>query len=437
MPPLPPAEPIVSPSGEGLGEALWQALSPERWPLDPALLPPGTALVGGAVRDALLGRLSERPDLDLVVCTDALQLARDLASRCGGSVVVLDRERSIARLVLRGWNLDLARRMGPDLKADLLRRDYTVNAIALPIGGRLDPIDPSGGLHDLHQRRLQAVSEANLLEDPLRLLRGPRLACELDFTLEDRTRGWIHSGRERLTTVAGERVLAELERLAQARLGSEGLIQTLNLGLLEPWQEDGNAACRALESLSQQAIDRCGLLPQEQAWALPLARLAATLPAAALERLRSSRRLQQRCGRLQRWQQRLQGEVRDGIAAGALEQLAERERLELQLDLEQDWPALALQLHPEDGQRTLMRWRDPDDPLFHPRPPLDGLTLQRELGLPPGRSLGRLLAHLMQERAFCRLAAAGDHAAVLAQARHWQTIHNGSASPSPPAGPVA
>jgi hypothetical protein len=293
---------------------------------------------------------------------------------------------------------------------------------------------------EIRQRFIkEALSEANLalrleLLFRTRYLEDLRIDRKFEHSLRDQLLPLVEEVRDAATSVPT--LIDMLSR--QHGLNAEGLHRCLDkLGLLEPWQEDGNAACRALESLSQQAIDRCGLLPQEQAWALPLARLAATLPAPALDRLRSSRRLPQRCGRLQRWPQRLQGEVRDGIAAGALEQLAERERLELQLDLEQDWPALALQLHPEDGQRTLMRWRDPDDPLFHPRPPLDGLTLQRELGLPPGRSLGRLLAHLMQERAFCRLAAAGDHAAVLAQARRWQTIHNGSASPSPPAGPAA
>jgi len=427
----------VSPGGEGLGSALWQALAPQRWPFDPTLLPPDTALVGGAVRDGLLGRLAERPDLDFVVTAEAIQLARDLARRCGGSVVVLDRERSIARLVIQGWNIDLARRMGVDLEADLRRRDYTVNAIALPIGGATDPIDPCGGLADLDQRRLCALSEANLLEDPLRLLRGPRLACELGFSLDARTQGWIHSQRQQLRSVAGERVLAELERLAQAARGAEGLRRTLELGLLVPWQEDGWDAHAALEPLTLEDAARCGLQPPEAAWALPLARLAAILPAVALMQLRSSRRLQQRCGRLRHWRQRLLGDGGARLPAGALARLAEAERLALQRDLEEDWPALALNLQPDEAQGSLQRWRDPDDPLFHPRPPLDGRSLQRELGLAPGQTLGSLLAHLMQERAFGRLPADGESSAALGQARDWLTIHTGSAPAASPEGPPA
>lgn len=102
--------------------------------MPPDQLPEGTALVG-AVRDGLLGRLVAQPDLDLVVPGDAIDLARRLGRQFGGTCVVLDKERSIARLVLKGWTIDLARCAGNDLRADLTRRDYTANAIALPLGG--------------------------------------------------------------------------------------------------------------------------------------------------------------------------------------------------------------------------------------------------------------------------------------------------------------
>ncbi|MEA5411479.1 hypothetical protein VB737_06855, partial [Synechococcus sp. BA-120 BA3] len=163
----------------------------------PHQLPAGTALVGGAVRDGLLGRLTPRPDLDLVVPVDAIDLARRLGRQLGGSCVVLDQERSIARLVLQGWTIDLARCAGEDLAADLTRRDFTANAIALPLEGAastgpgsaadLRLIDPCGGLPDLAASRLVAISEANLLDDPLRLLRGVRLACELAFRIAPAT----------------------------------------------------------------------------------------------------------------------------------------------------------------------------------------------------------------------------------------------------------
>ena len=188
--------------------------------------------VGGAVRDLLLHRLHRDPltglpDLDLVVQEDAIALCRQLGRRHGGSVVVLDAERSIARLVIQGWSIDLARQEGDSLEHDLGRRDYRLNAMALPLGTAPQLLDPLEGLADLRQGQLMAVAEANLLDDPLRLLRGVRLASELGFALDPQTQRWLEQHHACLTTVAGERVLAELEKLAASPGGAVGLGQCL------------------------------------------------------------------------------------------------------------------------------------------------------------------------------------------------------------------
>ena len=87
------------PAGE-VAQALWQRLLAEPWPLPLQALPAGTALVGGAVRDGLLGCLEPQPDLDFVVDGDAIALTRQLARDHGGTVVILDVDHNIARLVL-------------------------------------------------------------------------------------------------------------------------------------------------------------------------------------------------------------------------------------------------------------------------------------------------------------------------------------------------
>jgi tRNA nucleotidyltransferase (CCA-adding enzyme) len=396
--------------------------------------------VGGAVRDGLLGSLERQPDLDVVVPGDALALARQLAREHGGTCVVLDAERSIARLVLGGWSLDLARQEGSRLEADLRRRDYTINAIALPLpaagAAAAGLVDPTGGLSHLGSRQLVAVSEANLIADPLRLLRGIRLACCLNFELDPTSRRWIESHASQLAQVAGERVLAELEKLACAAYGETGLALALDCGLLGGWGADvtptdvtatdltptgatatGAAALGALGL--DQAQDR-GLQAEEISWALPLARLTALLPPEALAGLRSSRRLQQRCRALRHWRQEL-GSV------GGWDGLPEAGRLALCSELEADLPALLLLL-PQSAAGLLERWRLPNDPLFHPATPLDGLSLQQELAIPPGRLLGRLLAYLTLERAFGRLVAgpeahADARAEVLAAAQSWWQQH--------------
>jgi tRNA nucleotidyltransferase (CCA-adding enzyme) len=410
-----------SPENGGVEALLWERLHPAGWPLPPQAFPADAALVGGAVRDALLGRTATRPDLDLVVSGEAIALARRLARRHGGSCVVLDAERDMARLVLAGWTIDLARREGPDLDTDLSRRDYSANAIALPLrpGARLQ--DPTGGLEALRQKRLVAVSEANLLADPLRLLRGVRLAWELELELDAGSEDWIRRHAGALATVAGERVLSELERLAAAPAGQLGLAQAVDLGLLDAWQADGQAG-EALRGLHAAAADERGLTPAETVTALPLARLATLLPVEAVRRLRGSRRLEQRAGRLRRWWRQLGDTGSDG-----LEGLAEEPRLQLQRDLEADLPALLLRLEPGAARGALSRWRDAGDPLFHPRPPLNGDELRERLAIPAGPRLGALLDHLTRERAFGRLAGSGPQliCSTLAAATQWLNTPRG------------
>ncbi len=436
MPPRPPNPPILgwrTAAGEArllaAAAALRLALRLELWPVPPGDLPPGTAVVGGAVRDGLLGRLPARPDLDLVVPGDAIALCHALARRHGGRTVVLDPRRSIARLVLSGWTLDVARQAGEDLAEDLWRRDFRLNALALPLDGQACLLDPTGGLEDLIAGQLTAVRERNLLEDPLRLLRGVRLAAELGFRLEPGTWEGIRRHRSRLPQVAPERVLLELEKLAHCPAGGEGLARALDGGLLDPWRPGGDPAKAAgpwLRRLGPRQAEERGLVAPLAGAALALARLAILFDAEGLTRLRSSRRLQQRCARLRHWQLRLLGG--GGQAAGPedgpdsrIGDLSEPERLGLHRQLEADLPALLLIFSAPLAHAWMARWHDPSDRLFHPRSPVDGRELQQSLGLSPSPRLGALLEHLRLEAAFGRLH---DHDEALASARIWLEGHS-------------
>ena len=385
----------------------WSVLRAEDWPVPLSAFPADAALVGGAVRDALLNRLGPAPDLDLVVADGAIALCKTLSKRFGGSPVVLDAERDIGRLVIRGWSVDLARREGQRLADDLQRRDYSVNAMALPLAQRDQLVDPHGGLEHLQHRQLVALAERNLLDDPLRLLRGVRLASELEFELDDTTAGWIQRHRERLSSVAGERVLAELEQLCQSPQGQLGRQRCLDWGLLEA----GPALAPLAPRTAEQATSR-GLSEQECQEALPLARMAAVLDGTGLQQLKSSRKLQQRVQRLRHWQQRL-GAQNPAEHAQALK---EAERLQLHRDLSSDLPALLLHWPAPAAKAWLRRWRDPEDRLFHPRAAINGDQLQQELGLKASPQLGSLLQFLMLEQAFGRLDGTAE---ALERARQW------------------
>jgi tRNA nucleotidyltransferase/poly(A) polymerase len=175
-------------------------------------------LVGGAVRDRLLQR--ETNDLDIVVPTGAIALARAVADAFAGHFFVLDQGRDVARAVLKdSWgrdqNVDVARLRASELTVDLGLRDFTINAMAVPIrsGAGAEVIDPFGGRRDLQGGVVRAVAEGAFLDDPLRLLRAVRQAAELNFRIDHGTYELIRRDASRLTTVAAERVRDELARI--------------------------------------------------------------------------------------------------------------------------------------------------------------------------------------------------------------------------------
>ncbi len=172
-------------------------------------------LVGGAVRDLLLGRPAH--DWDFAVHGDAMRLARRVANHLGGAYVTLDAERDTARVVLddpsdrRLAMLDFAGLRGDTIEADMLERDFTINAMAMTLDGQV--VDPLGGQRDLRAKRVRAVSERVFVQDPARLLRAVRAAGELGFDLESKTAAAVRQHAERINTVAGERIQAELLRI--------------------------------------------------------------------------------------------------------------------------------------------------------------------------------------------------------------------------------
>ena len=374
--------------------------------------------MGGAVRDALLDRLTDTPDLDLVVPGNALESTRQLAQKHRGACVVLDEARDMARLVLGGWTIDLARQEGATLEDDLSRRDYRLNAIALSFDGTPRLIDPTGGLEDLLSGRIVAVREANLQEDPLRLIRGLRLTAELGMTMNSQTLMMLRRNRSLLPKAAPERIQAELMRLTAAPDADRAIQTLLDLKLLKPWTTN------MADQSPAATVRRADLLTDsERRQALPLARLTQLLPDEGLKELRFSRRQLQRCERLRHWIERSSSDQGDPC----LEQFSEQERLQLHKDLEQDLPALIVTWPEELQQSWLKRWRDPQDPLFHPRSPLDGDTLQNALPISPGPSLGALIQHLCLERAYGRVSTREQ---ALNAARSWLSYQAVQADPN-------
>jgi poly(A) polymerase len=193
----------------------------------------GAWIVGGALRDELLGRPVR--DVDVAVAGDPARPARALAARLGGPVFRLSEAFGAWRVIDRGADrvFDLSPLQGDTIEEDLRRRDFTVNAMARPVeldalgaveaGGEL--LDPLGGRADLEARTLRVLGPEAYERDPLRPLRLARFAAELGFEPDPRTEELTLAAAPRVREAAGERVYAELRRLVIA----DGVIAALGL----------------------------------------------------------------------------------------------------------------------------------------------------------------------------------------------------------------
>ena len=227
-------------------------------------------IVGGFVRDWLLKR--ETNDIDIAVNGNAVSIAREVARKTGGKFVLLDDTHNMARVIVtegepprgtsqsveprgREWHFDFSSFVR-DIKSDLARRDFTVDAMALELGSvvaagasaaashrkaanapakkRLSVrlIDPFSGRNDLRDRLIRRVSPQIFEDDPARLLRAVRLAAELDFTIEPDTESLIVRHSPAVAGIPGERVRDELLRLLAGPRGAYHLRYLDKLGLL-------------------------------------------------------------------------------------------------------------------------------------------------------------------------------------------------------------
>ncbi|HYG96464.1 MAG TPA: hypothetical protein VD741_05075 [Solirubrobacterales bacterium] len=226
-------------------------------------------LVGGAVRDLLLDR--PRADVDLVVVGDAA----GLAARLGGATIEHERFGTV-KVEVEGHEVDIASartesypqpgalpvvEAADGIEADLGRRDFTINAMAIPLSEDPSLVDPHGGEEDLRRGLLRILHPRSFEDDPTRAIRAARYASRYGFTLEPETDRLLRKAD--LATVSADRRRAELERLAAEPTGRVGL------GLLAGWgvidlREGGVELMRSVEELLRLP-HWAELVPREQA----------------------------------------------------------------------------------------------------------------------------------------------------------------------------
>ncbi|MGB8212241.1 MAG: HD domain-containing protein [Anaerolineales bacterium] len=185
------------------------------------ILPDGLTvyLVGGAVRDALLGRRVH--DLDFALERNAIKTARQVADSLKADFYPLDADRDTGRVIVTGADgkrmvMDFAAYRGLDLESDLNGRDFTLNAIALDLRDN-SLHDPLGGAMDLKEKCLRACSPSAFIDDPVRVLRGVRLAANFDFHILPETRAAMQAAAGSLERISPERMRDELFRILDGR----------------------------------------------------------------------------------------------------------------------------------------------------------------------------------------------------------------------------
>jgi tRNA nucleotidyltransferase/poly(A) polymerase len=183
-------------------------------------------LVGGAVRDAFLDRKIN--DLDFAMGHDPTALAKRVAKRLNAGFFVLDDERHTARVLFRSAQgeilpLDFVQFTGGSLEEDLRHRDFTINAMAVSICDHEKIIDPLNGLADLSVGLLRLVSTHALLDDPVRVLRGIRLALDFGFDFVEELPIQMHAAAGYLPSASYERQRDEFFKILEGPVPEKGM----------------------------------------------------------------------------------------------------------------------------------------------------------------------------------------------------------------------
>jgi len=352
-------------------------------------LPKGSYLVGGYIRDIILGRKTEKLDFDIVVPLNAIEIGKKIADNIGSKLIILDKKREVVRIILNNIYIDIANQVSSSIEGDLCSRDFSINSIAF-LFDKKSLFDPLNGLKDLEISLLRTHSENNLLNDPLRILRCFRFVSELNFKIDLRLVDFIKKNKGNLYFVAKERITYEIQKIVNGAnaLDAVLLIKKLNIFVTDNLSEDSFF-------LDLEKINYLELNQEEKEKFLPSFFIAQILDVISLEKLKFSKAEIAKTKLLRKWHFLLE---KKNIA-----QLTESDRFALHKELEMFLPTFIFHLPQNLRLNWLCRWRDNDDKLFHPSNLLNGDIIKKNFKIKDGPILGELLRYLSKELAYKRL----------------------------------
>lgn len=190
----------------------------------------GAYIVGGSIRDIILGRSPF--DYDIVVIGNPEKFAKKIAAKKSDHIIELGKkDQKIIRVISDNKIFDISSVNGDTIEDDLLKRDFTINAMACSLSsGKI--IDCTGGMKDIADKKIRMVSDTAFEKDPIRLIRAYRIGASLDFEIDTNTVSAIRKNAKRIKNSAGERIRAEFLRVLQTPKSHHYISQMADTGLL-------------------------------------------------------------------------------------------------------------------------------------------------------------------------------------------------------------
>jgi len=352
-------------------------------------LPKGSYLVGGYIRDIILGRKTEKVDLDIVVPLNAIEIGRKIADNTESKFIILDKKREVVRIILNHISIDIASQISSTIEGDLSSRDFSINSIAFLFDKKC-LFDPFNGLKDLEYSLLRTYSEINLLNDPLRILRCLRFVAELNFDIDLKLVTFIRKNKKKLSLVAKERINYEMQKIVNGTNALEAVILVKKFNIFGSDDFYKNSFFLDLENINYSELNQ-----HERDKFLPFFFISQILDELSLEKFKFSRAEISKIKLLRKWHFLLEKKN--------IDQLNEFDRFLLHQELEMFLPTFIFYLPQNLRFDWLNRWRDKEDKLFHPSNLLNGDVIKKNLKIEDGPILGDLLQYLSKELAYKRL----------------------------------
>ncbi len=358
------------------------------WDYILSFLPEGSFLVGGYIRDIILGIGKAKIDVDIVVEANAVDIGKKIAENFNGKFIILDSEREVVRIIFNHISIDIAKQVSSNILEDLKSRDFSINSIAYSFDKKI-LIDPLNGIQDIEASILKTFSMKNLLDDPLRLLRCFRFVSEFNFNIDSDLMTQIQNYKRKLNLVAKERINYEIQLIVRGAYSIKSILLLNNFNILEI-NKHRNSFSIDIEQINYEAFNQ-----SEKDEFLPLFFLTQILDEESFYFYKFSKNEINKAKLIKKWQKI--------ISLKSIYELDEAERFELHKELESILPSFICYLPSELHLNWLTRWRDMNDTLFHPSNLIDGEFIKNQLNLNDGPLIGELLYYLSKELAYKRL----------------------------------